>query len=235
MSFTTTTTNILGQVQPAVNSGYFICASLLGNPCDRYTASSNNNPISEIDHQDVTYVLFAFDPGFLLKKPRDYKSVQMYGCYDRTSTLVGDYLVDQTNQQIYFINSQESITPNGVILCNATFTFYRPTAQIVGGYRGNGYVNKDLNSYGGNTTNLGNPLAANWPASLILGTKGERAQVNIPNQSREPWYIAKLPIIPGVSLQTDDLVIFGIRRFLISGCELSELGLNLTLDEVDIA
>lgn len=227
--------SVLPQAQPAINYGYGIVGSLLGDPMDRYTASTANNPISDINHQDVIFCMIAFDPAFRLVKPREYKSTQMYGSYDRTFTSVGDYLIDQSNGNIYFINSQESLTPNGVILCTATLTFYRPTAQIIGGYRGNGYVNKDLNSYGGNSDNLGDLLAANWPVSMILGTKGERAQVNIPNETRIPWYVVKMPVIPNVSLQTDDLAIFGTRRFMVSGCELSELGLNITLDEVGFA
>lgn len=227
--------SVLPSVLPAINQGYTICGQLLGNPADRYRASTSNNPISPINHQDVIYVMYAFDAQFLLKKPRDYKSVQMFGSYDRSNSLPGDYLVDQTTNLTYFINSQELLTPSGVVLCNGTLSFYRPTAQISGGFKGSGYVNKNLNSYGGNTDNFGLPLAANWPVSLILGTKGEKPQVNIPNQSRAPWWAVKLPVIPGIALQTDDLAIFGDRRFLVSGCELTELGYNLTLDETSIA
>lgn len=225
--------SILDVIQPNITLGYAIVGALLGENCDIYRPTNAMNPMDQINHIGVLRIMFDNDSKFQMRKPRQYKDTQMYASIDRTDTQLGDYIQDQSTNQIYFINSQEDINPTGVIFCNNLLSFYRPTAEGPSGYISNGFSDTNLNTYGSNINNIGNLLASNWPVSYLVGTKGEKELVALPNQSRSPWYIVKLPSIPGIRLMSNDLVVDqNDTRYLISSIEQTEHGYNITIEEV---
>jgi hypothetical protein len=89
-----------------------------------------------------------------------------------------------------------------------------------------------VTNYEGNTPDTQTPLATGWYASVLQGTKGEKNEVGLPGDVRNPWWLILLPQIPGVTLRTSDLVSDDIgRRYVISSAELTDLGWRLTAQQ----
>jgi len=134
---------------------------------------------------------------------------------------VGDYLVRGTST--FFIAGMQPLLPILAVECNRVLSFFRPQQLPGAGAMG----------YGGNTMANQTPIAQQYPASVLQGTKGERNDTGLPGDVKVPWWAILIPSFPGdVQLRTDDV---GIdehgRRYVIASAEQSDLGWRLTAAE----
>lgn len=202
-------------IQQKVFRGYAISAAKIGLPYAQYRPDSadltNWSPIATLlasfNAEDMKY-----------SKPNKYAKPTWYVLIDGSQTQVGDYLIGDGGT--FFIAAQQAILPILAVGCNRVLSFARPQAQAQVGA---------VTNYEGNTPALQTPLAAGWPASVLQGTKGEKNEVNLPGDTRNPWWAILLPAIPGVTLRTTDLVTDDLgRRMILSSVELTDLGYRCT-------
>jgi hypothetical protein len=222
-----------GSIQTAIYKGYAAAAATLGVPHTQ--CRPGNNPLLGIQSWApiATNIVAVFDtdPGFSFKAPSKYGKAEWFGLFDATVVQVGDYLISsapyppnpwEPNPAIaaptYFVASLEALHPPLCILCNSIVGLTRtaPSAPGPGYYEGDVAVAE--------TT-----LADGWPASVLTGTKGEKGVTGLPGDTRNPWIQALLPAMPGVTLQTGDILYDQLgRKYSLSSCELSPLGWRLT-------
>ena len=204
------------KIQQKVYRGYAIAANKIGFPHSQYRPVSADltglAPISttllaSFNAEDMTY-----------GKPNKYAKPTWYAIVDGTQTQVGDYLVGAAGT--FFIAAQQPLLPILAVECNRTLSFARPQAQSDVGA---------VTNYEGNTPDTQTPLATGWFASVLQGTKGEKNEVGLPGDVRTPWWAILLPAIPGVTLQSSDLMFDDLgRRYILSSVELTDLGYRCT-------
>jgi hypothetical protein len=200
-------------IQAAINQGNAIAGSILG------TAFSQYRPAGGVAINSATLVgsvtaSFAAKGNFT--RPGSVKDPEFIGYFDITDTLPGDYLVGSST---YFIASQEPLLPTLCVLCNGTVTLSRVPAGSSSG----------LQTEQSQTPAAATTVFTAWPASILQGTKGERGDVNLPDDTRTPWWAIRLPATPGILIRTDDYLTDanGIA-YSVSSAELTRYGWRLT-------
>jgi hypothetical protein len=149
-------------------------------------------------------------------KPNKYGKASWYALVDGTNLEVGDYFVGP--QGTFFVAALQSLLPILVVECNRTVSIFRPQGQTGLG----------LGAYGGNTDATETLLVAGRPCSILQGTKGEKAESNLPGDVRNPWWTLLIPY-GAVDLTMDDIVVDDLgRRYALSSVELSDLGYRCT-------
>lgn len=206
-------------IQRHIYRGYAISAQHLGTAYSQYRPTAADltglAPISttllaSFNAEDMTY-----------SKPNKYAKPTWYALVDGTQTQVGDYLIGAAGT--FFIAAQQALLPILAVECNRVLSFARPQAQAQFGA---------VTNYEGNTPATQTPLATGWHASVLQGTKGEKNEVGLPSDTRTPWWAILLPSIPGVTLQTGDLISDDIgRRYVLSSVELTDLGYRCTAQQ----
>lgn len=149
-------------------------------------------------------------------KPSKYGKATWYALFDGEGLQVGDYFVGP--QGVFFVAGMDPLLPIFAVKCNRTVTIYRPQAQT-----GIGAV-----GYGGNTRENQTIIAKGVPCSILQGTKGERAEANLPGDARSPWWQI---LMPGANwlLAIDDILEDDIsRRYVISSPELTDAGWRIS-------
>lgn len=203
-------------LQQKIYMGYAKAALRIGYMFGVYRPTSENNPV------DPARLMISLPASFNAEdmkygRPNKYGKPTWYCLIDGTQTQVGDYLVRGT--ETYFVAAQQLALPVLVVECNRVITVARP--QQVSGVGAQGY--------GGNTAALETPLMQGWPASILQGTKGERNDVELPGDVRNPWWQMLFPAWPGVVLRTGDVITDDlVRRYVVSSAELTDLGWRLT-------
>jgi hypothetical protein len=206
------------KLQKKVYAGYTKAALRIGPVFSLFRPSDPLNPLgfgpiatlnASFNAEDMTY-----------GRPNKYGKPTWYCLVDGTQTQVGDYLINAT--QTFFIAAMQPILPILAVDCNRTINVLRPQQQT-----GLGAV-----GYGGDTDANETPLMTGWPASVLQGTKGEKGEVNLPGDVRNPWWQMLFPAFPGVNLRTADIITDDMnRRYVISSAELTDLGYRCTAQQ----
>lgn len=206
-------------LQNRIYKGYGKAALRIGPLFTLYRPSSVFNPIASgnivttlnasFNAEDMTY-----------SRPNKYGKSTWFCLVDGTQTRVGDYLVGTS--QTFFIAAMQQTLPILAVECNRTLNVLRPY-QVSG---------VGATGYGGDTAAGETPLMTGWPASVLQGTKGEKNEVNLPGDVRNPWWIVLLPAFTGVMLRTADIITDELsRRYVISSAELTDLGWRCTAQQ----
>ncbi|HEX8894464.1 MAG TPA: hypothetical protein VF783_14130 [Terriglobales bacterium] len=202
-------------LQNRIWKGYGKAALRIGPAFNQFRPNSATNPFgsgpiatlnASFNAEDMTY-----------GKPSKYGKPMWYCLVDGTQTQVGDYL--SNTDKTYYIAAMQQTLPILAVECNRTINVVQAAQQPTVGAVG----------YGGDTAAGEILLMKQWPASILQGTKGEKGDVNLPGDVRNPWWIVLLPAYPGVTIRsahiiTDDLS----RRYVISSAELTDLGWRCT-------
>lgn len=219
-------------IQAELDEGYAELAAELGRECLWFRPMTANDPLHDRNAMGTLRVYVSPVETFKPKVGKVYGDPQVYGAFEQTDFLPGDYLVrdwdDPAKKLTYFINHRADLTPVGLIECNHVVSIYRPAAQEaveVG-------PDEDDDYYEGNLLNGGEGqcLAANWPCSILEGTKGERPVLNLPNDPpKTPWFDILLPEIPGLKIRPGDQITDQDgTRYTISSPERTAAGWRLT-------
>ncbi len=211
-------------IQSKVNLGYRLAAQRTGLPFTVYRPKDATAPIVPANLLTVLPAAFSADD-YRFRRPQTYAKPVWTCLVDGAVTVVGDYLVEVsplTGQaaRTFFVSSQQPLLPIQAVACNCTVTVARPTPQT-----GVGAL-----PLGGNEAVVEVASLTDWPCSLLQGTKGEKADAGLPDDTRSPWMSVLLPPSASVAdIRTDDVLTDDRgRRYLVSGAELSALGWRLT-------
>jgi hypothetical protein len=208
-------------IQSRINHGYSIASSKLGAQFNLYRPISTGPVIDPINLIDIVYAGFDIDPRFSHKAPAVQGEMHSYALLDLTNIQPADYLTDGC--RTYFVANIEPLRPALCVLTNRVVSIYRPSSTPTS----SAY-------YGGNVTGLGDPQITEWPASMILGPKGEVNPSGLPADPRAPWYAVMLPAYTddsGVTtiFKTGDVMVDELnRRFTVSATELTPAGWRIT-------
>lgn len=206
------------KLQNKVYAGYAKAALRIGPLYGVYRPASPLDPLglgpvatlnASFNAEDMTY-----------SKPNKYGKPTWFCLVDGTQVMVGDYLINDS--QTFFIAAMQPILPILAVDCNRTISALRPQQQTAVGQVG----------YGGDIDATETPLMVGWPASVLQGTKGEKADAILPGDTRNPWWSILFPAFPGVVLRSSDVLIDDIdRRYVISSAELTDLGWRITAQQ----
>ena len=212
------------QIQSKVNLGYRLAAARTGLPFQVYRPAGTTAPIVTANLVATLPAAFSADD-YRFRRPQGYAKPTWTALIDGAITVPGDYLVEVSPlpgqaARTFFISSQQPLLPIQAIACNAVITVARPTPQS-----GIGAL-----PLGGNETTVEVASLTGWPASILQGTKGEKSEDNLPDDTRSPWTSVLLPPSAAwADVRTDDVLTDdGGRRYLVSGAELTALGWRLT-------
>jgi hypothetical protein len=212
-------------IQSKVYRGYAKTAAKLGLSFNQFRPATATNPVSGTP---LATLPAAFDVNGKFDAPREYAKATWRIYADFSQTLPGDYLVEvaptQTGQapRTFFVASQQPLLPPSAVLCNAVVSLQRAD-----GDSGTEGAQAEYDTVSQETYTQ---LAIGWPASMLAGTKGEKNVEDLPDSTRDAWYIVLLPPIPGVVIQVDDVLTDALGRICkISSCELSALGWRLSV------
>jgi hypothetical protein len=234
-------TNILSTTQSALSAGYGLLGGTLGEAYEWYQPISQWSPISPRNDEGEFLCLFDRDAAFPARRASDYGKPLWFVAYDRGGPSVGDYLVGA--DATHFIIDQASLTPSLTVKCNAVLSFYRPggdttASTVVDPSPADGTPNPYEYFHESDRPNegQGDGLATFWPVSLLQGPKGEKfVDPNLPESTRDPWWVILCPIIPNVHFITGDRAEDANgNRYKISSPELSTLGWRLTAELVEV-
>lgn len=154
-------------------------------------------------------------------RPNLYGNALWHGIFDAIYTRPGDYLVQ--GDAVWFIASQERLSPVLCVRANRVITFKRLAAQTGTG----------ANNYGGVTATNTNVLIAGWPASVLAASGSAKPLVNLPTDSPVPYWTVLVPASHGVVLNPTDLMSDDLgRTAIVSETELTDLGWRLTVKQV---
>jgi hypothetical protein len=201
-----------------INKGFAIAANKLGASFALYRPRSAGPILNPINMLDVVNLGFDTDARFGFKGPSIYNKPVVYGLVDRTELQIGDYLTDG-GDTTFFIANIEPLRPAMLVRCNRIVSIFQPLSATAIGPQ----------FYGGNVGGTGAPQLTSWPASILIGPKGEQNTAGLPADPRAPWYAVLLPITPNITLRTGDVLIDDLnRRYTMSAVELSVLGWRCT-------
>ena len=202
--------------------GYAISANKSGLPCDIYRPISNSNCLTNQIFTNIPFLIFPASSGYKVLGTNGYGKVTWFSIHDLTTTQVGDYIIRQYDNAIYFIASQKALLQPLLIECNKVVSFKRPDAGLnIGpssGYSGDLQVTEVL-------------ILNNINVSMIQGTKGEKADIVLPGDTRMPWYSVFMPFIFGETILVNDIMVDESNgdRYKVSSCELTDLGYRLSV------
>jgi hypothetical protein len=130
----------------------------------------------------------------------------------------GEFLLESAMQGTFFVAALQLLLPILVVECNRTVSLYRPQVQSGVGAQG----------YGGTTAENETLLVEGVPCSILQGTKGEKSEANLPDDTRSPWWSVLMPSSVGY-IAPDDIIVDDLKqRYVVSSNESSDLGYRLT-------
>lgn len=194
----------------------------LGTSYAQYRPPSGTNPTASANQIGTLQALFDSSISLAFNAPNKFANGLFAAIVNPTAVQPLDYLIG--GQGTFFVASTEPLKPILCIQCNRVCNFYRPTPGA-----------SRPNYYAGDIPSDRVPLLTDVPCSQLQGTKGERnAAEQLPTDSRMQWSEVILPAFLGSHLRQGDRIADDINRnFVISACELTELGWRLTAEMVD--
>jgi len=199
-------------LQARIYSGYTKAAQRIGLLFDLYRPTSSNNPTAT-GNKLATLLASFNNENFNYKDPNKYGNALWYGIFDGAQTKVGDYLVGASGT--FFIAGMQPLLPILCVSCNHTINIVRTTQQNAVGAIG----------YGGDTPTNETPIMTGWPASILIGGRARKNDVNLPGDVDYPGWLILLPAYPGAQIKTRDIIADenNVRYIVIAG-ELTDLG-----------
>lgn len=208
------------KIQLKMHKGYAKAARVVGTTYAHFRPSSASNPMDAANRlADIKMTLNACDMKY--SKPNVYGKSTWYGIFDGTQGQPFDYF--NGIEGTFFVAAMQQLLPILMVSCNRVITIARPSMDTGPGAIG----------YGGDTEEGEIPLMQNWPCSMLQGSKGEKNDVGLPSEAKNPWFNVLVPYVDGVILRTADIITDDIGgRYKLTSAELTDLGWRLTAQQV---
>jgi hypothetical protein len=202
-------------LQQRIYAGYARTAAQIGLPYQLFRATSAFNPMAGPGLAALPAAFSSADLRFEL--PQAYGRATWQAVLDGTQLLVGDILI---GAKTYFVAGLQALLPILVVEAPHQVDIRRPFREAGVGYQP---------AYGGTTPSGETAIMAQWPASILAGTKSEATGATLPDDLKAPFWDVLMPAWPGVQLLTADVVQDELgRRFAIASAEITPLGWRLT-------
>lgn len=210
-------------LQARIYAGRAKAAARIGLACTQYRPLTATAPLGN----QVGTLLAAFNAGdSAYRQPNKPGDPLWYADLDGRLTQPGDYLVRQSDGNVWYIAGQQPLLPIMAIECNRSVRVTRvktPTGVGVQGYNGV--------SAAAEQAVLGTPSAL-WPASILFGGKQDAATLTPASAKRAGWRILLPPSVP-VPLAAGDFITDDLgRRFVLDGAEQTDTGWRINAQEV---
>lgn len=203
-------------LQARIYSGYAKSAQRIGLPFTQYRPADPLAPLAA--PIGTLYAHFRVDDSFA--RPNVHGKALWLAYIDGARVQAGDYLAGAPGT--FFIAAMQPLLPVLAVACNRTVTAARIAAPPAVGALG---YNADLPS-------AETPLMAGWPCSILRGQRGEKNEVGLPSDVRQPGWECLLPAWPGLQIRNADIITDDEgRRHIASACEHTDLGWRLTLQQ----
>ena len=177
-----------------------------------------SSPLLGTAYQSVNVSLNAEDMKY--QRPNKWGKPSWYALFDATGAKAGDYFVGA--QGTFFVAGLQPLLPILAVECNRSVTVLR--SQVI--------TQVGASSYSGKTETNEISLMENWPCSILQGPKGEKDEVNLPGDTRSPWWVVLLPYYSGCRIKTSDVLEDDIgRRLTCSSVEQTDLGYKITAQQ----
>ena len=210
------------KIQQKVWWGYGKAASKIGLNYKVYRSSDGIDPL---DISNYLYDLpLSTTQIWSYKSPNKYAMNSWMMVVDGNQVEAGDYLVADNDlfDDIYFIASKQSLQPILGIKCDRIIDVISVSTDDVLEKKGfTGYSAENVPPLNNQT------IMQNCPCSFIIGSKGEANSVNLPFDSKMPWYSVYLPYLNKYISDGYVIVDENNNRFLISGNQKTDNGWKL--------
>jgi hypothetical protein len=197
-------------------------AGRLGSPFSQYRPTSalvapfSQSPIGS------TSAIFDASESLAFNAPSKFNDPLFAAIVDPRAVQPGDYLSNDSFG-IWYVASTEPLKPILCVSCNRIITVTRPSPGPAGD-----------NFYGGDNLSAAAPILTEYPASVLNGTKGERTDVKLPGDVRDPWVQVLVTAPSTVVIDTFDMIEDDLgRNFIISAAEQSNLGWRITAQQAE--
>jgi hypothetical protein len=203
-------------LQSKVYAGYAKAALRIGLPYDIYRPMTWDNPLADGPVATVPAAFTVHGPSnFQFGTPADYQKPLFHALLDGAQVQVGDYLVSETNPQgPFFIAAKDAGVPVLAVQCNRTLTAWAPGPVLSVG----------ANGYSGTTQANETAFMTGWPASVLLGARGDRDQQLPEDAGYGSWRIL-MPHWPGAVIRAGTILTDDINnRMIVQSAELQDLG-----------
>lgn len=202
-------------LQQKIWRSYALSALRAGLSYNLFRATGPMNPMTGTP---LATLPAAFGPtDYAFGAPQSYGRATWQCLIDGAQTLVGDMLV---GPKTWFIVAQQALLPILVVEAPRTIQLRRPFRESGVGYQ---------SAYGGSTPATETVVMAGWPASILIGGRGESGLAKLPDDLKASGWDILMPSWPGLALATSDIVEDDLgRRFGIEAAELTPLGWRLT-------
>jgi hypothetical protein len=198
--------------------GYAQAATKMGLSYSLYRPASAGIVVGGANLVGSVAAHFRIDDG--LTQPAGFGQALWRGWFDGRLTLPGDYLVGPGG--CFFVAAQQALLPPLCVKCNHTLTVTRPGDPVPYGALG----------YDGGAADL--TLLAGWPASVLIGPKGEKNEVGLPGDVKQSWWAVLMPAYAGVRLAPSDLLTDESgQTYVVASVEITDLGLRLRAQMVN--
>lgn len=198
-------------IQARVYAGYAKAANIIGLLHSLYRPISQTAPLANL----VSTLMVAIDSSssYTFKAPNEYGDPTWFALLNDATTQTGDYIVG--TEGTYFVAGKQFLLPVIVIECNRVVSIMRITPPS-----GVGVV-----AYSGENTSAQVAVISGWPASILLGGRGEGSGTKIPSAGKNSgWKILLPPSVTVQILASDVIVDDEARRFVVQAAEFTDLG-----------
>jgi hypothetical protein len=203
-------------LQAKVYAGYAKAAQRIGLPYDIYRPTSFVEPLGGMKIATIPAAFTQHGAGnFDFSKPSDYAKPMFHALLDGTQVQVGDYLVSENNPQgPFFIAAKDAGVPILAVQTNRTISAFNPGPTLGLG----------ANVYSGTTLANETAIMLNWPASVLLGSRGVRDQ-QLPEDAGYGSWRVLMPAWPGVVIRPGTILNDDVgNRMIVVSAELQDLG-----------
>lgn len=209
-------------IQQRIYAGRSKAAARIGLACSQYRPLTAAAPLGNL----IGTVLAAFNAG-----DSNYRAPNLpgdpiwYADFDGRVTQPGDYLVRQSDGQIWFVAAQQQLLPIVCVNCNRAVSITRQAPVTAVGAVG----------YGGITPTTGVEVlgapGALWPASILIGGRKEAATGLPAGVKNAGWKMMLPPSVP-ITIAPGDIVTDDLgHRYAVDSAEQSDTGWRLTANE----
>jgi len=205
-------------IQNRVYFGYAKAAQRIGLAYDLYRPLSPTAPMAN----KVGTLMAALDsgPGYQFKAPNEYGDPTWFALINDATTQPGDYLVGPGGT--YFVAGKQFLLPVIVVECNRIVHLSRIPAQAAVG----------VGAYSTGAPAAAADVLTGWPASILLGGRGESTGTGLPSASKNVGWKILLPPSVTQTVNAGDLIIDDLqRRYVVQGAEYTDLGWRISAVE----
>ena len=199
-----------------INASNGRAAKRLGSLTTHYRAAGLSDPLSA---PPVQQLCATFTANTSYQVPERFGKATWIGTFDATDVRAGDFLVSPV-EGTFFVAVMPGLLPVLCVRTERIISVLRTTSA---------QEHAGLQDYGGTTQAIEKVMLSGWPASILMGARGEKSPLSLPSEVRIPWFTVLMADFDGLLIRSGDFLIDDLgRRFIAGGTELTHMGWRIT-------